>query len=62
MLLFSYLFPNIFCVEILRNTDLGDERPGFIGETRDGERRSETGVEFDRSWVANDQTGCGKVG
>lgn len=31
-------------------------------ETGDGERRSEAGAVFDRTWLAVDWTGCGEMG
>lgn len=41
--------------------DVGDECHGSTGETKDRERRSPTGAEFDRTWLGNDWIGCGEV-
>lgn len=45
-----------------RDTDSGKECPGSIVDTGDGERRSEAGAVFDRTWLAVDWTGDGEVG
>lgn len=44
------------------DVDIGDECPGSTGETGDGERRSPTAAELDRTWLPNDWTGCEEVG
>lgn len=45
-----------------QDTDIRDEYLESTGETKDGEKKSQIGAEFDSAWLANDHTGSERWG